>query len=292
MKRYINSSIWVLLFIFTLSIVSCNEDKLDETSIFVDSSKQQSNFDKWLYKNYTIPYNISLLYKLEDIESSKKYTLAPAELGKSKILSQIVKHLWLDAYNEALNPDFIRTYVPKTIHFIGSGAYENNGTVVLGTAEGGMKVTLYFVNNMKLDPAFLNHYYFKTIHHEFTHILTQTRNYSPDFGLISESDYVSGDWYQTSEANANKLGFVSPYASSEANEDFAENVSIYITNTKAYWESLLKTAGSPGAEIITQKMDMVKNYMKTAWDIDLDDLRDIIQRRTQEIFDMEYDTFE
>ena len=61
---------------------------------------------------------------------------------------------------------------------IGSAAYNSgDGTMVLGTAEGGLVITLYMVNRLTdatlRDYATLNEYYFHTMHHEFTHILNQ-----------------------------------------------------------------------------------------------------------------------
>lgn len=50
--------------------------------------------------------------------------------------------------------------------------------MILGQAEGGMKVTLFRVNEIdknNLSVAQLNEYYFKTMHHEFTHILNQKK---------------------------------------------------------------------------------------------------------------------
>ena len=47
------------------------------------------------------------------------------------------------------------------IHLVGSPAYKNNGDMILGTAEGGLKITLYNVNNINvLNVADLNYYYF------------------------------------------------------------------------------------------------------------------------------------
>ena len=105
----------------------------------------------------------------------------------------------------------------------GSAAYEDNGTMVL-TAEGGLKVTLYLVKQSEDRCRFLNEYYFKTMHHEFAHILHQTKSYDPDYDRISEGLYVSGDWYlESDEALA---WFISPYAMSEPREDIAEVTSI------------------------------------------------------------------
>jgi substrate import-associated zinc metallohydrolase lipoprotein len=204
-------------------------------------------------------------------------------MDKSIKLAKLVKHLWLEAYDEVAGVHFTRAYVPKIIHLIGSPAYENNGSMLLGTAEGGMKVTLYMVNSLQMEADFLNYFYFKTMHHEFTHILNQQKNYDIDFEKISEENYVQGNWSQISDEYAASAGFVSPYACSEPREDFAEVLSTYVTNTQKDWDALLEYAGTNGAAIINQKFEMVKNYMKNSWEIDLTELRDVVQRRSGEI---------
>ena len=202
-----------------LNFTSCSEDDLDPKSIFEDQpTSEQNDFDKWILANYTMPYNIALKYHMEDIESNHDYTLAPADYDKSVKLAHIVKYAWLETYDEVAGIDFTRQYVPKVLHLVGSAAYEDNGTMVLGTAEGGLKVTLYLVNNLKIDADFLNEYYFKTMHHEFAHILHQTKSYDPDYDRISEGLYVSGDWYLESDEDALASGFISPYAMSEPRE--------------------------------------------------------------------------
>ena len=119
----------------------------------------------------------------------------------------------------------------------------------------------------------LNYWFFKTMHHEFAHILHQTKNYSTDFNLISASNYQSSSWVNISEQEALDMGFVSPYASSETQEDFVEIISIYVTNTKTYWDNLIGKANAEGQSMINQKLDLVKDYMLTTWGINMDDLR-------------------
>jgi hypothetical protein len=47
----------------------------------------------------------------------------------------------------------------------------------LGTAEGGLKITLYNAESLKpADLDNLNEYFFKTMHNEFSHILHQNIN--------------------------------------------------------------------------------------------------------------------
>ncbi|SES86281.1 putative zinc-binding metallopeptidase [Prevotella sp. kh1p2] len=281
MRKYIYMA---CLMAAALVLSSCGNDDPEGESIFVNQeAANQNDFDKWIYRNYTLPYNMKVIYKMQDIESDYNYTLAPADYVKSVELAHIVKYAWLDAYDEVAGTDFTRAYVPKILHLIGSAAYQDNGTMVLGTAEGGLKVTLYLVNSLQINRDLLNEYYFKTMHHEFSHILHQTKSYDPSYDLISEGHYVNGDWYLTSDEEARKQGFVSAYASSEAREDIAEVTSIYITYTPQEWAAVLADAGETGAPIIEQKLDIVKKYMQNSWGIDLDKLRSVVQRRMNDI---------
>ena len=59
-------------------------------------------------------------------------------------------------------------------------------------------------------------------------------------------------------------------------------MSIYITNTKEYWDGLLADAGAAAAQI-TAKLDLVRSYMKGTFDIDIDQLRATILRRQEEV---------
>lgn len=273
----------LLAFVASFALMSCSDDDPSSESIFPTTSPKRDAFDKWLLENYTFPYNVEMKYKMEDIESDMKYHLVPADSAKTAKLSIIMKYLWFDAYNEVVGPDFIKENMPRTIHFIGSPAYNSEGTMVLGTAEGGLKITLYMVNS--LDDKTLknydtmNKYYFHTLHHEFTHILNQKIPYDQSFKLITESGYVSGDWYTISDKTAHQAGFVTPYAMVEPLEDFAEMLSGYVTKSQSEWNAILADAGTTGAASISAKLDIVRNYMQESWNVDIDKLRAAVLRR-------------
>ncbi len=274
------------------AFIACEEKPLDPDSQVIDSATEQNDFDKWLVSNYVEAYNIDFKYRMEMNESQMSYWLVPAEYNKSIVMAKLVRHLCLEAYDEITGSrDFIKEHFPKMIHLIGSAAYKNNGTMILGEAEGGLKITLYMINNLMLDPDYLNYYYFKTMHHEFAHILHQKKPYSTDFNLISGSDYVTDAWSDTwsGDADAQKNGFISEYASKEANEDFVELIAVYVTSTAAEWNSVIKNAGD-GAAIINAKFDIVYNYMLNTWGINLDDLREVVQRRQSEIETLDLET--
>ena len=283
-----------ILLALALAAVSCSEEDLDSKSIFDTSSPERNAFETWILNNYTEPYNIDLKYRFEDIESDMKYNVTPAAYDKSVALAKLVKYLWIEAYEELVGQEFVATYCPKVLHFVGSPEYEKSGgSMVLGTAEGGLKITLFNVNGLNPenpDAEILNEWYFKTMHHEFAHILHQTKNYSTDFNTISAGKYTGPGWMNITDQKARQMGFVSNYASTETQEDFVETIAIYVTYTKAQWQNILNEAGEAGAAIILQKFEMVKEYLAESWGIDIDMLHNIVQEREENIGDLDLGT--
>ena len=285
--------------LFTLSSCS-DDDKISSTSVFEDVSTEQKNeFDKWLEKNYRQAYNIDFKYRYSDRESDLSFNVIPADFEKSKGLAILVKHMWLDVYSETVSPEFMKTYVPRIIQLTGSYKWNSNGSQVLGTAEGGLKIMFYGVNELDLDnarvncdnpyeshyvrPLDMNYWFFHTMHHEFCHILTQKIEYDPSFRSISAATYHATDWINLEDKKVAKEGFVSAYASSEYNEDFAEIYATYVTNSEEGWQKIIDAAGTEGAAILNQKLDLLKNYFKNSWGYELDDLRANILKHSADV---------
>jgi substrate import-associated zinc metallohydrolase lipoprotein len=237
---------------------------------------------------------------MQDVGSDQDYNLVPTSLAKAQQMAKLVKYLWFDVYGTIVSPEFLKENGPRIIHLIGSPAYNPiSGTILLGTAEGGLKVTLYNCN--ALDPSdvdILNEYYFKTMHHEFAHILHQKRNYPVEFGLISQGKYNPLGWQYRTDSEAATLGFVSPYAGSQNREDFVEIIANYLVKSDAQWNNILQMAsqngvttdaqgntitlpddGIDGKALILEKLTIARKWLKTAWSIDIDALRaEIIKR--------------
>lgn len=283
-----------------VTCLSCSEDDLSSTSVIKEEQTAETPLDRWLFANYVEPYNIKFQYRYQDQESDMNYDLTPANYEKSIQMSKLVRFLCLQAYDEVTGSrEFIVNYFPKMLFLVGSPAYDNNGTVVLGTAEGGTKITLYAVNNMDpTDVDLLNEWYFKTIHHEFAHILNQKKPYTNDFeqitGKATGIRYVGNacwDVYPTEES-ALEDGFISRYSATSADEEFVEISSIYVTNTAATWNSMLQTAGKVGRPMLEAKFEIVDKYMKNEWNIDLDQLRKVVLRRQKELVNLDLDALD
>lgn len=283
-----------LLSLSLAMLPSCTNDELEDQSIFDGRDREAENeFDAWLYTNYVKPYNIDFKYRFEFNESDKGYNLIPASLDKSIAIAKLTKYLWLESYDELCGKNFLKQNCPRIIHIIGSPAFDESGSVVLGAAEGGMKMSLYNVNGInttKIDIESLNLWYFKTMHHEYAHILHQKKDYPKEFNAVSAQNYQSESWVNLEDQEALDLGFVSKYASSEAQEDFVEILSIYVTNTPDYWDSLVGRASETGREAINAKLSIVRSYFLDTWGFDINSLRDIVQRRSAEVVNLDMTT--
>lgn len=305
MKKYILP--FIILAAFTA--VSCQQEMLKEESVIKDSTVEMNDFDYWLEANFLKPYNIEFKYRYAMNESEKGYWTVPADIDASIIYAHLVKYLCVDTYDEIAGIDFTRAYFPKMFFLIGTWEFKNNGSYILGTAEAGKKIMLSGVNEIPLwfeaheqgritDEELaegLSSQYIKTIHHEFTHILNQTKSYPETFGTITSTTYVGDACFDT-DSNWLGRGYITAYAQSEHREDFAELLSEYITHDAAWWTAQLKEAreqhdavlqkdpNAPyGDETITSKMEIVAAYMQDSWGINVDDLRDILNRRFKDV---------
>jgi len=240
---------------------ACSNDDVSSESIFQPSTLRQTTFDRWLDKEYATPYNIQFNYLYNDKLTDNYYNVAPADTSKSKAMAVLLKHVWLDAYTELAGEDFLRSNCFRVIQLVGSAQYDGQNKIVLGTAEGGIQITLFRLNALDPDnlyvnqtdpfadkratPLDLNHWYFHTMHHEFCHILNQKKSYSTEFQEVSAGKYHSTDWVNVADSMAPREGFVTGYASGEYNEDFAELYSTYVTCTPAAWQKILDRAVAP-----------------------------------------------
>lgn len=201
-------------------------------------------FDQWLYDNFVLPYNVEVNY-------------FNADFNRSQFMACFIKYLFYDVYTKYAGHEFLKKYGPRIFQFIGSSGYNPaTGTEVLSTASGGVKITLYNVNEIKPysegvsysgeDIEELNKNYFHTIHHEFYHILHQTKSYPIAFGQITPGSYDPINWQNRDSVWIHQHGYVTNYASSATYEDFVETLSCIITDTDHRWMNRIINAAAMG----------------------------------------------
>ena len=249
--------------LLVLTYSSCRSEDDFTESIFntdiavVDTTKTTAEFDQWLYDNFLVPYNVEVQYKFNFTASDMNFQLTPAEYNRSQLLAHFIRYLFYDVYTKFAGENFMKSYGPRMFHFIGSTGYSpTTGTEVLGTAAGGVKITLYNVNEIKPwsenvvytpdDVEVLNERIFHTMHHEFSHILHQTKSYPITFGQVTSGSYDPIDWQERDSVTTHQLGYVTHYASSATYEDFVETLSGIITDTDHRWMNRIISATCAG----------------------------------------------
>ena len=297
---------YIIMLLAAISFSACKET-LDPDSIFPDTKEELDpnsysfQLDSFCKKNFLEVYNVEFRYRMQDISSNMNFNLVPCSYDNAITMAVMAKYLWWDVYDAVTgSPEFLRHYGPRIICLIGSGGHNATGSVTLGVAEGGLKVTLHAVNY--IDPSnvsTLNEYYFKTMHHEFSHILHQTKTYPAEFRTISAGYYKPNGWEERSEQEARSLGFTGNYGSSQEREDFVEMIANYIVKTDDEWASMMSDAakgwkkdddgtlhqlekdvdGVDGPAVIQQKLTIYHNWLRDEWGIELDSLRNEVQRR-------------
>lgn len=269
MKKLINYFVFVALL---SGFFSCSKEKLTD-SIIDTSTPYLNSTDQWIRANFTSPYNIEVLYKWDDGETTVGKNLVPPKQEVVIPLMQMLDSVWIAPYIRAAGKDFFKQNTPKQFLLIGSPSYNSDGSRTQGTAEGGRKIVLYSLNwfNPK-DKAQIWEEYIHVIFHEFGHILHQTKNYNPDYKNII-SGYTAA-WTDFSDAQALEKGFITAYSLSGPDEDFVEIMSIYITTSPSSWDTKVNGIQNALAKAaIQRKLEIVTNYMKSSWHIDINALR-------------------
>lgn len=270
------------------SLVSCStEDPLTESRITI-TEPDLSPLDVWLRENYTYPYNIEVLYKWHESEVDYNRYLFPPTVDKVKPAMEVVKKIWIDSYSEVGGEDFIKKIAPRQLLLIGGVNKNQSGTITLGLAEGGKKITFFNVD--LLDPNDLEGptgitQFIHTIQHEYVHILNQTKPFDEEaFGKITPAHYTA-QWFNETDAGSQELGYITAYARSNVTEDFAEMVSTFLSLSNQEWNDLINSIPNQeeGQEKIREKEQMMVQYYQREFDIDLYELQAKTYQHTQEV---------
>ena len=272
--------IHTIILVSAMSLIFSCSSKIDDVSPVVQGlggdilTKQP--IDTWLETNFTKPYNIEVKYRWDANELPNKI-LVPPLVSKVQPVMEGVKAIWIDPYEAEAGSDFIKKFCPKQYVLVGSANWNGNGTITLGTAEGGKKVVLYQINEFdKKDVAGVKQI-LHTIHHEFGHIMQQNVATPLAYKRITPGSYTS-NWYNVSDAQALSLGYITPYSMLTTDEDFVEVLATMLVEGKTAYDARVNAIPSAaGKAALRQKGQIVIDYLKTTYNIDFTRL----QTRTQ-----------
>lgn len=285
MKRY-NNIFLAALFGATLLLGGCREEEKIADDLYIPGlggeKYAENELDKWLYQNYTLPYNIDVVYRWDAAQaysSLSEVQLVPVEFDavQPMMMMAALRDVWFEPYIQATgnSQDFLKEVAPKKIVLVGSPEYQN-GSYKLGQAEGGRKILLLNVNNFDASDENELKESLHTIVHEFTHILHQTKLFDKKYQEISTGRYNS-NWTLLKDPEARRLGFITSYAMLNKDEDFAEMVSgILVFGYDWFKDTVLaeaeKSTENPNAKAdLEAKLAIVESYFKETWNIEFFD---------------------
>ena len=279
-----------ILLIGTLILLSAcfNEDPIDSEIITVEPSTDP--LDQFIQSNFLDKYQVAVRYRFVDryVDPTKRVTPPKREVVEPML--NFLTDFWIDPFISVENgEEFFKNHVPAEIILIGSSIYNSDGTVTLGTADAGARITLTEVND--IDESNMNWIIRQlgTIYHEFAHIVHQRYNLPPNFQQISPQGYTSaGSWFNLTDEEALRRGFVSPYATSSFNEDFAETAA-FVLFDPAFYETYINDEENcatvdcmernEGRALVRRKLNAILTHYEQNTGVDLLEVRALIQAK-------------
>jgi substrate import-associated zinc metallohydrolase lipoprotein len=249
--------------------------------------------DQYIQKNFIDAYGVAVRYRYVDRYVDRTKRVTPPKRDVVEPMLEFLTEYWIKPFVDVANGNrFFRNHVPAEIVLVGSPMYNNDGTVTLGTADAGARITLTEVNFIDEDNEDWVFRQLGTIYHEFAHIVHQRYNLPPGFQQISPEGYTSaGSWYTLSDEDALKRGYVSPYATSSYNEDFAELVA-FLLYYPDFFEDYLEdepncttpacVERNMGREKLRRKYNSVLDHYRLNTGVNLLEVRQLIQAKLEE----------
>lgn len=296
--------IFALLAVVSLATACRKDDDLTDVSSIPGlggDSWVQNEYDKYIYDSLTVPYNITVYYKWNQLALGQvDKNVVPVKEEIIKPVIDAMKRVWSSNYISEFGEAMFHKYSPKFFTFVGSAAYNLDGTALLGVAGSGREITLFQLNYFRnktmpgyvLADTLIQKNTFHTIEHEYAHIFDQTKLRPYEFDQVCRG-YYSADWTFQTDEQAYSEGFISPYASSQPGEDFAEMIAFMLVEGPVGFEKMINsitgvsvrgTTAEMAKARLRQKRDILVSYFSQTWNIDL--LR--LQAKTRESINKEF----
>lgn len=282
----------------TATLYSCTEE---EASKYSPAEKNESTdpVDIYLKEKFTKPYNSRVIWKWQGQLMGLGDYVTPPLRDVVIPASEMVFQYFVNPYNEVENGNkIIDKYFPAEWIYIGSPMYNSDGSITLGVAEGGVRITLTELDYFNASSRTFVERQMHTIHHEFTHILHQKDGIPKGYASVSPRYFGSQSLYKDDD-EALQAGFVTPYSGTNSDEDFAELVSTYVTTSEVKFEDKYLTkedcssltsaseiqtciATNEGKDHIAKKVDLMKSFFDSKYGVDIDQLRDKVVKQLDE----------
>ncbi len=287
---YIRRLIVALVIATGVVAASCYSDESLNVPVTNPDINLETDLDLYIEDNFTQEYGMVIRYRFVDRFVQPFQRVTPPTLEVVRPMLDFIEHFWIDPYLEIENgEEFFRGHVPAEIVFLGGLIFNDDGTVTLGTADAGAQITFTNVNAVDPDDENWVELQLQTVYHEFAHTVHQRYKLPQAFETISPDGYTSpGSWFNLLNEEALQRGFVSPYATSSPNEDFAETVAFYLFEADFEEMFLIDEPDcteadcadrNEGRERIRQKVSSIGEHYLKFTGVNLAELRERVQSR-------------
>lgn len=257
--------------------------------------------DRYIQQAFAKKYNVDIAYRYDDKVTDRRYLLAPVKEEKALEYLNLIEYMFFQVYEASTPEGYLQTHAIKYLNLFGSSGYAIDRRMA-GAAPQGM-IWIYNINELNTQyTGTVRADYISVLFHESAHTLHEERAYPPEFDKLSALEYQKQDafsyWWRTGQ-NASYAGFVSDYASTDADEDFAELFAYYILDSDSEWADRLKGAEGKnrsdakytGREIIEKKVAIMKEYLRSEYSADLDKIRAEAQKRLPLVASMDFNKY-
>jgi len=254
--------------------------------------------DRYIQQAFAKKYNVDIAYRYDDKVTDRRYLLAPVKEEKALEYLNLIDYMSFQVYEASTPEGYLQTHTIKYLNLFGSSGYAIDRRMA-GAAPQGM-IWIYNINELNTQyTGTVRSDYISVLFHESAHTPHEERAYPPEFDKLSALEYQKQDafsyWWRTGQ-NASYAGFVSDYASTDADEDFAELFAYYILDSDSEWADRLKGAEGKnrsdakytGREIIEKKVAIMKEYLRSEYSADLDKIRAEAQKRLPLVSSMDF----
>lgn len=287
MAQWIQKRVSIILMCLIFIVTSCYDDE-SITSPVKTVTPSEDPIDIFIQTNFVDKYGVAVRYKFIDRYIDQNKRVSPVKRELVEPMLNFLTQFWVDPFINVPNGRrFFERHVPAEVIFIGSPIFNDDGTVTLGLADAGARITLTEVNEIDIQNQAWILRQLGTIYHEFAHIVHQRYNLPTGFQQISPDGYTSaGSWYNLTDEEALRRGFVSPYATSDFNEDFAETAAFILFDPTFYETYINEEPGcatpdcearNEGRAKLRTKYNSVLSHYLQVTGVDLLEVRAIVQ---------------
>jgi substrate import-associated zinc metallohydrolase lipoprotein len=273
-----------------LIMSGCYQEGELNVPVYEGPNAIRNELDQYINENFVHDFGIAIRYRYVDRYVSPTQRVTPPRLEVVLPMLGFIEDYWVAPFLAVNNGEtFFRKHVPAEIILLGGLIYNEDGTVILGTADAGAKITFTDVNSLDLDNKDWVLQQLHTVYHEFAHIVHQRYKLPNAFETISPQGYTGpGAWYTLTDEEALQRGFVSPYATSSPNEDFAETVAYFLFDENFYENFIYpeENCNTPDCEkrnegrvLIAQKLNSILAHYEKVTGVKLEDVREEVQSR-------------